>query len=234
MEKFELLIENGWLTKEDIKPFLNDINWCIDNRETPVDKNDIFNALLGLTSEKTSAVIVGQDPYPNGEKAHGLAFSYKDGSLNASDSLKNIFTKISNFEDNNSFYTNLSSWKEQGVLLLNTALTFNHDNQAEHIKKWKPIVNLIIKNLINKKIKSEQPLFIMLWGSKANKLTPLTIAKEKKLNTKYIKISRSSHPSNKYGASKKFLDVNYQPFKECNKFLNSFDKSKEINWIPKR
>lgn len=231
---------NNWLTEKDINNFFEDIEWCIKNSITPAD-NDLFNAFVNLTPKDVKVLILGQDPYPDIKKAHGLAFSYKENEKNkkAEGSLENIFSKIKN---SNPESTNLIPWRDQGVLLLNTSLTYQKGNKDEHKKRWKKFVNCVIDNLINEKKKnSSEPLFIMLWGRDANKLTPLTNTKEKRLNYRNIKISRSSHPSNNYGAYKKklkianntaFFDEDYQPFQDCNKFLRENNVT-EIDWNKK-
>lgn len=235
---------NGWLSENDINSFIKDIKWCIEQRTTPADINDIFSAFVNLTPKDVKVLIIGQDPYPDIKKAHGLAFSYKDGSIPAEDSLRNIFDKIKDDLGTDNTHTNLSVWKEQGVLLLNTSLTYQKCNKNEHKKRWKKFINCVIDNLINEKKKnSSEPLFIMLWGRDANKLTPLTTAKEKRWNYSNIKISRSSHPSNNYGACNKKLksanntaffdkDKDYQPFQDCNKFLRE-NGVVEIDWNKK-
>lgn len=230
---------NCWLSENDINSCIKDIEWCVEKRTTPADINDIFNAFVNLTPKDVKVLIIGQDPYPDIKKAHGLAFSYKE-TEKAKDSLKNIFCKIKN---SNPETTNLIPWREQGVLLLNTSLTYQKGNKDEHKKRWKKFVNCIIDNLISEKTKnSNEPLFIMLWGGDANKLTPLTNTKEKSWNYRNIKISRSSHPSNNHGASKKklksvnnavaFLDEDYQPFQDCNKFLRE-NNTTEVDWNKK-
>lgn len=68
-------------------------------------------------------VILGQDPYPTPGYAHGLAFSVHPG-VKVPRSLHNIFTEL---EDDLGVprpdHGCLTHWAEQGVLLLNTALT---------------------------------------------------------------------------------------------------------------
>ena len=71
---------------------------------------------------KVKVLIIGQDPYPNREDAHGLSFSKKSGGVPAS--LKNIFCEINNCTGINNSSGNLSAWAKQGVLLLNRARKF--------------------------------------------------------------------------------------------------------------
>lgn len=232
----------GWFSVKELDELLTaDVKSCIDNCKRP-SKDDIFNAFDGLKPEDVKVLIIGQDPYPDEAKAHGLAFSYKNGEIPASDSLKNIFDKIKEDLQIDNSYANLSAWKEQGVLLLNTALTFAGENNRDfHLKSWDKFVNQVISKLLEVKTETNQPLVVMLWGGKANELKPLAYKgkeNEKAYQEKYpfIRILRSSHPSNNYQACTKainngeipaFKNTDFKPFKECNEFLG---KDKAINW----
>ena len=120
----EILIDNEWFTRQEVEElFTSEIQKCINECTRP-NQSDIFNAFEGLKPQDVKVLIIGQDPYPDEAKAHGLAFSYKDGTISADDSLRNIFHKIKEDVGIDNNFTNLSTWKEQGVLLLNTALTF--------------------------------------------------------------------------------------------------------------
>ena len=239
----EILVKNEWFTEQEVEEtFTPDIMKCIDECTRP-RQDEIFNAFEGLKPQDVKVLIIGQDPYPDEAKAHGLAFSYRDGSIPADDSLRNIFHKIKDDLGIDNTHTNLSAWKEQGVLLLNTALTFAPNNQDFHIKAWKDFINQVISKLLKVKTEYKQPLVIMLWGAKANELKTLAykeIKQEADYQEKYlfIRILRSSHPSNNYQACTKsicdgkipaFKDTNYKPFKECNEFLKA-NGINEIRW----
>ena len=149
----EILIKNEWFTRQEIeKLFTSEIQECINECTRP-NQSDIFNAFDGLRPQDVKVLIIGQDPYPDEAKAHGLAFSYNNGEIPAEDSLLNIFRKISEDVGIDNSYTNLSVWKKQGVLLLNTALTFAPNNQDFHIKAWHNFVNHVISKLLEVKTK---------------------------------------------------------------------------------
>ena len=114
----EILIDNEWFTRQEVEElFTSEIQKCINECTRP-NQSDIFNAFEGLKPQDVKVLIIGQDPYPDEAKAHGLAFSYKDGKISADDSLRNIFYKIKEDVGIDNSFTNLSAWKEQGVLLL--------------------------------------------------------------------------------------------------------------------
>ena len=239
----EILIKNEWFTRQEIeKLFTSEIQECINECTRP-NQSDIFNAFDGLRPRGVKVLIIGQDPYPDEAKAHGLAFSYNNGEIPAEDSLLNIFRKIKEDVGIDNSYTNLSAWKKQGVLLLNTALTFAPDNQDFHINAWRNFVNQVISKLLKVKTENKQPLVVMLWGAKANEIKSLAYKGNQQgadYQEKYplVKILRSSHPSNNYQACTKsicdgevpaFKDTDFRPFKECNEFLQTHNVE-VINW----
>ena len=97
------------------------------------DVENIFNAFNLTPLSKVKVVILGQDPYHGEMQANGLSFSVNKG-IKLPPSLKNIFKEISEdlnieFNDNG----DLKKWARQGVLLLNSVLTVEHQKQA-HIE----------------------------------------------------------------------------------------------------
>ena len=181
--------------------------------------------------DKVKVLIIGQDPYPNKEDAHGLAFSKKSGKTPAS--LKNIFAKIKEDTGVENESGNLTPWAKQGVLLLNRALTFSKtDSLAKRNKFWQPV----IENIINKLINRNTPLVIILWGNPANEIEQFSFEKEEEYKKHSVYILRSSHPSNMGNAKntaifdgriKSFMESN--TFAQCNKILKSLG-STEIDW----
>ncbi len=217
-------LKNVWLDEQEIDNLLTDeLIECFNKSTSPADINDTFNAFIGLTPEDVKVLIIGKDPYPNTERAHGLAFSFANNHK-ANDSIKNIFKKIKNDLNINNSDTNLTCWRKRGVLLLNTALTYekfeNKENknlsegqikyrqkklQEKHIEIWGNFVNIIIEKLIKNRQKNNKPLVIMLWGEDANKIEAVHYEKFIKDNYPNIKILRSSHPSNMGQACKKSI-----------------------------
>jgi len=85
--------------------------------------NRRFAALERTQPGDTRLVILGQDPYHTAGKADGLAFSIPQEFGGRLDSLGNIFKEIEADLDAPRTRTDLGDWADQGVLLLNTALT---------------------------------------------------------------------------------------------------------------
>lgn len=112
--------------------------------------------------EDIKVVILGQDPYYNIGQANGLAFSVDD-NVTVPRSLKNIFKELESDLGVVRTNPNLTDWHEQGVFLLNTALTVPEKEPNTHKKLWKNFTDdlLIYLTKVNPDI-----LYIM-WGGNA-------------------------------------------------------------------
>ena len=170
--------------------------------------DDVLNSIKLTTLDNVKVLIIGQDPYPSAEHAHGLAFSSLSAKTPAS--LKNIFKKLK--EDYPEGYYNsntLTEWARQGVLLLNTALTFEGKEQKllkEHTNLWQPV----IKNIFEVLIKRNKPLVVMRWGNYAQKVGECFD------NKPNIYPLDTTHPS-PFSARNGFLTCNH--FKKCDEIL---------------
>ena len=234
------LIGEAWfnaLNKNEQDCFIEKYNIVEEKRKTQEilpyenEHSGIFYALKLTPFDKVKVLIIGQDPYPNKDDAHGLAFSKFSGKTPAS--LKNIFEKIKQDTGINNTSGNLTPWAEQGVLLLNRALTFSKDESlASRNRFWLPVIDIII----NKLLERDKPLVIILWGNPANDIQQFSFEKEDGYKNKNIFILRSSHPSNmgnaknselKEGKIKAFTCV--PNFANTNQILKSCGE-KEIIW----
>ena len=180
------------------------------------DMYDIFNALHFTPYNKVKAVILGQDPYHGHGQAHGLSFSVKPG-VAAPPSLVNIFKELNNdlgcYIPNNGF---LKKWAEQGVLLLNTALTVRAGQANSHRNiGWENFTGRIIE-LLNEK---ENPVVFILWGNNAQ-------SKMNIINNKNHYTIKAPHPS-PLSAHRGFFGS--KPFSKTNDLLISLGKE-PIDW----
>ena len=125
---------------------------------------DIFNALARTGPDDTRVVILGQDPYHTPGKADGLAFSIPNGFGGRLDSLGNIFKELDSDLEVTRTRTDLSDWADQGVLLLNTALTAPQGDAKGHAKLgWDTLTHQVLQRL------SDRPRAYLLWGKPATK-----------------------------------------------------------------
>lgn len=188
---------------------------------------DIYSWSHHSPFDKVKIVIIGQDPYHNFNQAHGLAFSVKKPTP-APPSLKNIYKELKNnysdFEVDNKC-GDLTNWADQGVLLLNTALTVRAHNANSHSKHgWEEFTAKIVEILLKDRVANNKPLVFLLWGNNAIKLVDkLMNSKTQKEN---ILVLKSVHPS-PLSASRGFFG-NFH-FKKINEWLYKKDQ-KMIDW----
>ena len=175
----------------------------------------IFNCFSKFNKNDLKVVLLGQDPYINENEANGFCFSVNN-DIKMPPSLRNIFKEIKeefNVERNSK---DLTDWAEQGVLLLNTALTVRQFNSNTHSKQWVNFTNKIIEYISDE---MENIVFI-LWGNDAKK-------RKKFINEKKHFILESVHPS-PLSASRGFFGNNH--FIKVNEYLEKIGKS-SIKWV---
>jgi uracil-DNA glycosylase len=129
--------------------------------------------LRALGSDGPSAVrvvIVGQDPYHGAGQAEGLAFSVAPG-VPVPPSLRNIFKEIRRDLGTPAPPSgSLARWVEQGVLLLNTALTVEDGQPGSHAGQgWEVLTDAVIQSCSD----SGPGKVFMLWGAHAQKKRPM-------------------------------------------------------------
>lgn len=218
-----ITFKNEWqdLLKEEFykEYYLNLRRFLINEYKTKTiypAMQDIFNALHYTSYSAVKVVILGQDPYHGPNQAHGLSFSVKPG-IAPPPSLLNIYKELQS--DLNCYIPNngyLKKWADQGVLLLNTALTVIEGQANSHRNKgWEIFTDKVI-TILNDRI---DPIVFVLWGNNAiSKLSLIT-------NPKHF-IIKSVHPS-PLSASRGFFGT--KPFSKANNFLISIEKA-PIDW----
>ncbi len=147
-------------------------------------QSEIFAAFDRTPFDRVRVVLIGQDPYHRRGQAHGLCFSFRgDGPLPRS--LQNIFREVSR-ELNSELRKSgdLTGWADQGVLLLNMALTVEEGKPGSHQAEWKWFTNAIIKTLAAKK----KNLVFLAWGKEAQKAV-------ERVDREKHKVLESAHPS---------------------------------------
>lgn len=111
---------------------------------------DVFKAFELCPYNKLTVVMLSQDPYPQKDVATGLAFANKKDTTELSPSLEIIKEAVINFEIPHNYITfvpDLESWANQGVLLLNSALTVEEGKIGSHINMWRPFISKFLYNL---------------------------------------------------------------------------------------
>ncbi len=176
IKKFE---DTGWdiklrsfIKSDDFSKIINSLyNEKEDGKRFTPPLKYVFRAFEECPLDKLKVVIVGQDVYPHLGVADGIAFSCSLTGK-AQPSLKNILKEVNKTVYKDEIISedvDLKRWANQGVLMLNTALTCQIDKVGSHYDIWKDFVAYVIDmlNLTNSGI-----IFILL-GAKAQELESL-------------------------------------------------------------
>lgn len=130
-------------------------------------ENCIFRAFKETSFDTMKVLMLGLSPYhtiDNGKViADGLCFSTKQPI--EPPSLKVFYNAIEDdvyngLNLNMKRNPNLQFLAEQGVLLLNAALTCEPNMPTVHLELWKPFMDFIFKEIIDK----EKGLHLVFWG----------------------------------------------------------------------
>ncbi|MEV0278004.1 uracil-DNA glycosylase [Streptomyces sp. NPDC050610] len=161
-------------------------------------------------------LIVGQDPYPTPGHAVGLSFSVAPEVRPLPGSLENIYremhTDLGLPRPSNG---DLTPWTQQGVLLLNRALTTAPRKPAAHRGKgWEEVTEQAIKALVAR----GGPMVAILWGRDARNLRPLL---------GQVPSVESAHPS-PMSADRGFFGS--RPFSRANDLLVR-QGAAPVNWL---
>lgn len=189
--------------------------------QTLPGRQHVFRAFELTPLSSVKVVVLGQDPYPTGGQADGLAFSVRFGTR-VPQSLERIFSNLQadravNFSRPSG--GDLSEWARQGVLMLNSALTVRENAAGSHRDLWRDFT-LRVLEVVNDKA---DPVVFLLWGDAANELADAVSIDE----TRH-KVIRSTHPRRETSSQyPRFADT--QPFSEANEFLRTHGRG-EVNW----
>lgn len=211
--------------QELLKDELNNLNFTrivsflnFQNSTIYPPKELIFNAFNLCKPSNLKVIIIGQDPYHNAGEAMGLAFSTPN-NIKTPPSLKNIFKELFDDLDCDIFTSrssDLTSWANQGVLLLNTALTVEQNRPASHSKIGWQIFTAGVIRVINAKF---DHCVFMLWGNHAKNLASL-------IDSNRHMILKAAHPSPL--ARGAFFGSRH--FSQCNAYLLAHGKTL-IDWL---
>jgi len=218
---------NDWqLLKKNLQAVLD-----LDPSVVRPEPQNFFKALKLCPVNSVKVVILGQDPYHSPGLAQGLAFSIPaEIAVNSREfpsSLRNI-RKALVLEGFGSLPNgDLHHWAQQGVLLLNTALSVKLGEAGSHTNLgWKSLIDQLISALA----KQKPHLVWMLWGGHAQTKLPLIEGSSDQL------VLQSSHPSGLgvYKTDRPFLEpggkASCNHFTKANQWLIEH-KTPPIAWV---
>ena len=175
----------------------------------------IYNAFT-IRPEDIRVVLIGQDPYINPGEALGISFSVPEG-VDIPPSLRNIYKELKDdgFTVSDTSKGDLTKWCEQGVFLINSALTVRAHESGSHSKKWNENFSGQLMRWINDNC---NPLVVIMWGNHAQNFAKLFGDSHRKI--------MGVHPS-PLSANRGFFGS--KPFSKANKHLKALGYD-EIDW----
>lgn len=159
-------------------------------------------------------------PYPQKGVATGILFANKSETLpeQLSPSLKviknSLFEDLHISEKDSNFDPSLISWAEQGILMINSALTVEMNKIGSHVMIWRPFISKLLRNL---SLYNPDILFV-LFGSQASTFRPYI--------NKESTVLEIPHPAYSARTGEKFPLI----FNAINEILAKKGK-KKIRWI---
>jgi uracil-DNA glycosylase len=188
---FDKLEPNGWgkvfksfIFSSEFEKILNKL-WELSNensRFTPTLKQ-VFRAFEECPYDKLKVVIIGQDPYPQLGVADGISFSCSNTNK-LQPSLKFILQEVDKTVYDNHVISedlDLKRWSNQGILMLNTALTVEIGKIGSHYDIWKPFTAYLFDYLNN----NNSGLIYVYMGKKAEEWSEVIDDNNYKFNVKH-------------------------------------------------
>jgi uracil-DNA glycosylase len=177
---FDKLEPNGWgrvfksfiFSSEFDDILIKLYKLSIDGKRFTPALRQIFRAFEECPYNELQIVIVGQDPYPQVGVADGIAFSCSNTNR-LQPSLRYILNEVNKTVYNGeqiSTDVDLKRWSNQGILLLNTALTTEVSKIGAHYDIWKPFTAYLLDWLNN----YNPGLIYVYMGKKAEEWSVLT------------------------------------------------------------
>ena len=188
----------------------------------PGQPEQILNC-FSVDIEKIKVVIIGQDPYPQPGVATGDAFVCLGKHQPSLQILIRELEKEYGLNDLAlSFDGSLQSWKDQGILLLNSSLSCDEFKPGSHTNYWKSFMESLVKELSDLKLSRESmdSIVFVLLGKQAQSFKPY-------INADWHYIIERFHPAAETYGANKFIGF----FKETNYYLCQHQQSM-INWFP--
>lgn len=185
---------------------------------------DVLNALKLTPFEKVKVVIIGQDPYPTADMAHGLAFSTLNHKMPPSlrvifDEMIRSFLEVP-YEPGKETNCNLTKWAVQGVLMMNTILTVEEGKPLSHKGYgWEIFTKRIFEEIMTK-----HNIIWMLWGAKAKEAIEGMTSKYRDHKKMF-----ACHPQAQNYNKTQNMFVGCNHFYRCNRQLIEWGKA-PISW----
>jgi uracil-DNA glycosylase len=205
LDSWHALLGNNYISESISNINCNITELAHKYNPTLPPENMRLRSLELCSPEQIKVVILGQDPYFSPAQANGLAFSVPDGTK-IPPSLRNIYKEVAAEFGSAPSSGDLAPWAEQGVLLLNSALSVAESMPGSHAKTgWHDFTDSIIEKV---SATYDNVVFIF-WGAHA-------IAKTRLIHEDSHLILTAPHPS-PLSAYRGFFGCKH--FSQANEFL---------------
>lgn len=186
---------------DKIIPVLNHLYKITD--VTPKYEN-IFKAFTLCSLKDLKIVFLGMDPYPQKGVATGVLFGNSPDTKDLSPSLEVIKEACIDYSVPHppiEFDITLESWANQGILMINSALTVEVGKTGSHTMLWRPFIAKLLTNLSD----FDTGIVYVLFGNQAQTFEPY-------INKQFNDIIKIQHPSyfarvNQNMPHKLFVDI---------------------------
>jgi uracil-DNA glycosylase len=197
---------------------------------------DMFN-VFKMPLQAIKVVILGQDPYINKGEAIGYAFAIPP-TTKTTPTLRTIkeeivdtrVERLASVSIDSPEWKELKHWRQQGIFLLNSALTVKVGESATHLGYWSWFTREIMKTI---SLHSDKKPVWLLWGAKAKAFKGFIHNyygwNNKYMGDDYNYVLEANHP-----AADSHPDSHYK-FRGCNHFsltneILKYKKETIINW----
>ena len=144
------------------KPMVDFLDSLKEKSIQPATK-DIFRVFQMPVSD-IKVVILGQEPYPIPGAANGLAYGVKEPyswSKLLTKIRREVLETVAWTVERSGDWGSLEKWNNQGVFLLNLALTVETNKGGSHAKNWENFAKSVISF-----ISKENPCIWLMWGNR--------------------------------------------------------------------
>lgn len=198
--------------------------------------SEIFRAFDLCPLDNISLIIIGQDPYHDYDKkigrcmANGLAFSGNKGGKTPR-SLSNVFKELKRTYPNVVLnHYDLTTWAQQGILLVNTSFTVEAGKPGTHVKLriWDKFFDYILRA-----INYFRPnILYCIWGNDAKKYTEGIDPPIKSPNKLFSghPSPANRNPSTQFIGNNVFIDI-YNYIEYINRLSETSGSGKTVNHI---
>lgn len=134
----------------------------------PSYKQDIFR-VFEMPVHTIKVVVVGQEPYSLPKDSDGYAFALSPTAITKKKPIaignieRELYDDLGILPED----VDLFKWTEQGVFLLNMALTVETATNGSHLEYWKKFIQEVVAFIARK-----NPCVWLLWGQMAQSLIP--------------------------------------------------------------